>query len=289
MATTDVKRLQRELVVIFTIVTVTRNDLSGLKRTFASLGSQTCRDVQHIVIDGASTDGSPSWASANQVFPITEVLSEPDEGIYDAMNKGLARARGEVVAFLNSGDCFADPDVLHFAATSYRAERWEWALGMSQMVDDDFVPVRVRSRASYSWRRATFWHYDISQQAVFIQTRIARQLGGFDRRFVIAGDFNLMTRLGRQYSPKQLPRTVALTLAGGVSDRSVKLGLWEQHTVRTEALGLSKPAVIADALWTHILITKTHIRRTARRVSTIQPRVRRQKQGIVTGDDPRNG
>ena len=71
-----------------TVVTVTMNNLVGLKRTLESLRSQSFRDVQHVVIDGASSDGSVEWLREHIAFDDTVVVSERDNGIYDAMNKG---------------------------------------------------------------------------------------------------------------------------------------------------------------------------------------------------------
>jgi len=93
------------------IITVNRNDAAGLRKTIESVVAQTLRPYQFIVIDGASTDGS---AELLQEFAssISYSVSEPDKGIYNAMNKGIAQADGDYCIFLNSGDCFCGPGVL---------------------------------------------------------------------------------------------------------------------------------------------------------------------------------
>ena len=100
------------------IITINRNNAEGLHKTLASVAAQTYRDIEHIIIDGASTDGSVDvirdYESANlsSPHPLTIIwLSEPDKGIYEAMNKGIRRATGEYVQILNSGDILAAPDV----------------------------------------------------------------------------------------------------------------------------------------------------------------------------------
>jgi putative colanic acid biosynthesis glycosyltransferase len=95
--------------MIFSIITITRNNRTGLARTRTSLINQTCRDFEWIVIDGASTDGTTDDL---RTVPPDHWISEPDNGIYDAMNKGLACARGDYLLFLNAGDSLAAPDVL---------------------------------------------------------------------------------------------------------------------------------------------------------------------------------
>lgn len=92
----------------FSIITVTRNNLSGLEKTYHSILNQTVTDYEWIVIDGASTDGTPLFLQNKYVVWV----SEPDQGIYDAMNKGILQAQGQYLIFMNAGDCFASPDTL---------------------------------------------------------------------------------------------------------------------------------------------------------------------------------
>lgn len=251
---------------VITLVTVALNDLAGLKRTLASLANQTYRDAEHVVIDGGSTDGSAEWVRQNSVFPNTIVASETDRGIYDAMNKGLRLANGEIVCFLNSGDCFAAPNVLERVVGSYRSERWAWAFGKGQLVDEKFVPTRRPSRARYSWRHQTFWHYDVTHQAVFAQAKVLRTLGGFDERYSVAADYHLMTRLGRRYPPTVWPWTVALNLEGGVSVQQLTTTYWQIHSARVAALGMKRALARLDAAWTVLQITRAGARRLVRRL-----------------------
>lgn len=88
------------------IITINRNNCAGLSRTMDSVIRQTCKDFEWILIDGASTDGSVDLIRQNKQH-ITYWVSEPDKGIYNAMNKGLQQAHGEYCLFLNSGDWLA--------------------------------------------------------------------------------------------------------------------------------------------------------------------------------------
>lgn len=92
------------------VITINLNNLNGLKRTVESVVAQTCRDFEYIVIDGASTDGSKEYIET--VDRIDYWVSEPDKGIYNAMNKAIAKAKGEYCIFMNSGDCFYNEKVL---------------------------------------------------------------------------------------------------------------------------------------------------------------------------------
>ena len=100
------------------IITINYNDAKGLKRTLYSVASQTYRNIEHIIIDGGSTDGSvdviKEYVAANSLNPnslIVKWISEKDKGIYNAMNKGIRMATGDYCQFLNSGDYLAAPDV----------------------------------------------------------------------------------------------------------------------------------------------------------------------------------
>lgn len=90
-----------------TIITINYNNLKGLKKTFDSVFSQTYKDFEYIVIDGGSTDGSKDYIEANQ-DKIDYWISEKDKGVYHAMNKGILKANGEYLNFMNSGDVFFD-------------------------------------------------------------------------------------------------------------------------------------------------------------------------------------
>ena len=97
-----------------TIITINRNNAAGLEKTMQSVLNQTCQDFEYVVVDGASTDGSVEVIKrlSGQFGERLKWISEPDKGIYNAMNKGIGMATGEYVEFLNSGDCLASEDVV---------------------------------------------------------------------------------------------------------------------------------------------------------------------------------
>ena len=100
----------------FSIITVNYNNCDGLLKTIKSIIGQSCKDYEYIVIDGGSTDGSTEILKQYDAN-ITYWISEPDKGVYHAMNKGIAKAQGDYLNFMNSGDCFYDENVLAQIAT----------------------------------------------------------------------------------------------------------------------------------------------------------------------------
>lgn len=248
------------------VITVARNDLDGLKKTLRSVALQTFGEIEHIVIDGGSTDGSAEWAANHLAHPRSVLLSEPDDGIYDAMNKGLGLATGDLVYFLNAGDCLSSSDVLGAVVKNFGERNWEWAVGASQMVDGNDVAVRAKMPVSYHWWKRTFWHYNLSQQAVIFRTDVLRKFGGFDPGYSIAGDYHIVAKIGRQYRPELLPITIAYTLAGGVSDRRLAAAHYEAHKARVDVLSLGLPLRRLDACWTGVLIGKVYARRLGKKL-----------------------
>ncbi len=122
---------------LFSIITVCYNSAAALGRTIESVDAQSCRLYEHIIIDGASKDHTPDVLAAS-ASPLRTVVSEPDDGIYDAMNKGLGRAKGDYLIFLNAGDTFHDKDTLALYADHISKNDYPGIVyGQTVLVDDN--------------------------------------------------------------------------------------------------------------------------------------------------------
>lgn len=123
---------------LFSIITVTYNAARTLPRTLGSVGEQTCRLFEHIIIDGGSTDGTLALIEADVAgSPGRIVVSEPDHGLYDAMNKGMGLASGDYLIFLNAGDRFASAGTLQLIADKIMANDYPGVVyGQTDLVDD---------------------------------------------------------------------------------------------------------------------------------------------------------
>ena len=131
-----------------TVITVTYNSLSTLRETLASVAAQTHTDLEHIVIDGGSTDGTVAMLeAAGPTGP--RWVSERDGGIYDAMNKGLRMATGELIGFLNSDDTYADTEVVADLASACQHTGAQAAYG-------DLVYINPQREAMASAAAASF-------------------------------------------------------------------------------------------------------------------------------------
>ena len=196
------------------IVTVNLNRSSGLAQTLAGVQEQTFRDFELIVIDGGSTDGSRAVIEAH-ADGIAHWVSEPDGGIYAAMNKGLRAARGEYVYFLNSGDRLYAPDTLA-RIFSGGAAGADLQYGDAVRPNERGEPWECRHPEILTV--AAFWGFGVCQQAIFYKRTLFDELGGFDENLRIAGDwdFNLRALLARR-TTRHLPFPVVQYQGGGIS------------------------------------------------------------------------
>ena len=166
------------------IITINYNNLAGLQKTMESVFSQTCKDFEYIVIDGASTDGSAEYIRAH-ADQLTYWVSEKDSGIYNAMNKGVRAAKGEYLLMLNSGDFLVDDRVI---------ERILPELDGTDIVQGN----NIEEREGGVYRNRGFGKSDIDlfdvmkgfflHQASFCRRDLFEKYGYFDESYRIAGD-----------------------------------------------------------------------------------------------------
>lgn len=171
------------------IVTIVRNDRPGLERTRASVAGQTARDFEWIVIDGNSTDATSDLVAELLASGEARGISERDKGIYDAMNKGLARASGDYVVFLNAGDCFHDVSATAKVAARLEVDSPDIAYFSSMMDFGDRQIYRPAKRPAYVWHGQPGLH-----QATFIR-RSLHQQHPFSTRYRICGDYDALVRM----------------------------------------------------------------------------------------------
>lgn len=172
-------------MIRFSIITITRNDVIGIVRTLQSVFAQTYQNFEIIVQDGASTDGTSAVLRDFGDW-IDDLAIEPDEGIYDAMNKALRRATGDYCIFMNSSDCFANPEVLEKVAQRINAEVHDIWSGL--VLDNDTGVVHNYWPEDEYWIGMTFCH-----QAVFIRTSLMQALE-YDTAYRICADLHFFGR-----------------------------------------------------------------------------------------------
>lgn len=184
-----------------TVVTVVRNNLLGLQSTVAALKEQDPGVFEHVVIDGDSTDGTRDYLESLRTDYRFRWVSEPDDGLYDAMNKGIRLSSSRVVFFLNGADTLRSPDVLRQVADSWRAEQWEWAFGAIDFVDHAGNRVDGYTGTPYSKRQVELGRAYIPHPATFVVRDTLIDLQGFDPRFGLSADQELILRVAERSDP----------------------------------------------------------------------------------------
>jgi glycosyltransferase involved in cell wall biosynthesis len=198
---------------------VSFNSAATIGDTLASLAEQTWPEVEHIVIDGGSTDGTLEIVRRSKKYP-AYVVSESDDGIYDAMNKGIAAATGEIIGFLNADDCYAHKDVLRDVAGAMTSGEIDAVFGdvaYFRSEDPNGVVRRYRSARFRPDRIA--WGWMPAHPSLFVRKEIFERVGPFSTEFRIAGDFEWIARAFRDGSIRYryLPEVLVRMRIGGIS------------------------------------------------------------------------
>lgn len=208
---------------LFSIITVSKNNRSGLQRTAASIRDQEFLDFQWIIIDGVSTDGTSDDLEAYKAT----LLCEPDTGPYDAMNKGIDLAIGDYIIFMNSGDGFAQTQTLRKIRDAIQFSKPDFIYGDSWETDGR----RTAYKPAGSYLKAgkgMFTHH----QAMLYRRDLIRNLR-YDLSYKIAADYDFtLAFLDAARTCLYLPFPICVFKSGGLSQRHVMLGRNEQFAIR---------------------------------------------------------
>ena len=248
-------------MVVFSIITCTYNAESVPQRTLDSVLEQTYSHVEHIIVDGASTDATLDMVEAYKQKSDAEdwchevrVKSEPDRGLYDAMNKGIQRATGQYVLFLNAGDTFPSADTLELVAESVGEGEEPPAVlyGDTDVVDDEGRFLRHRRLSPP--RRLTWRSFMkgmlVCHQAFYARTDLAKATP-YDLHYRFSADVDWCIRIMRLARRRRLPMrnvgaVVVNFLDGGMTTTNHRASLKERFHVMAHHYGFV-PTVIMHA------------------------------------------
>ena len=249
-------------MIAFSLITCTYNAGHEIQRTLDSVLAQTYPAVEHLIVDGRSADDTVARAEAYRQRSAeagnghrVSVTSEPDGGLYDAMNKGLARATGDYVVFLNAGDVLPSADTLeHVAASVGEGERLPGVLyGLADIVDDEgrfLRHRRLQPPAVLSWR--SFRHgMRVCHQAFYARRDLA-QATPYDLRYRFSADVDWCIRVMKRAEDARLPlrgvgEVLVNYLDGGMTVRHHRASLLERFCVMTRHYGWL--STVAMHLW----------------------------------------
>ena len=214
----------RKSSLTVSIITATFNSSSTIADCIKSVASQTYPHIEHIIIDGGSTDGALDIIKKYS-DRIAYWISEPDKGIYDAMNKGIKLASGDIVGILNSDDFYANNDVISSVVKEFEAKNVDSVFADLVFITREEPQKIVRyynsshfnpKRFNYGWMPA--------HPTFFVKRNIYERYGLFKTDYKIASDYELLTRFLAKYkiSYSYIPKVIIKMRTGGLSTKSLK-------------------------------------------------------------------
>lgn len=207
------------------IITVCFNSVKTIRSAIESVVSQSYNDIEYIIVDGASNDSTMSVISEYQSY-ISTIISEPDSGLYEAMNKGINAATGDVIGILNSDDVFVDEYVLSSVAEEFQGNE------QSDIVFGDIVFVRpsdpntiIRYYSSKNfrpWKMRFGWMPP--HPATFFKKEVYDNVGRYSLEYKISADYELFVRafIVHKYKFSRINQTLVRMDLGGVSSSGIK-------------------------------------------------------------------
>ena len=211
------------------IITATFNSTKTIERCLKSVLQQTYSNVEYILVDGGSTDDTidkVNFYLNKKNKQEYQIISEPDRGIYDALNKGISMAKGDIIGFVHSDDFLSDNNILFQIAEQFKGkDNIDGMYGDLQYVDKTSTEKIIRS-----WKSCDFNHKLIQSgwmpphPTLYLKKEVYEKHGQFDLSFKIAGDYDFILRifLDRKLMIKYLPVVITKMRIGGVSNANLK-------------------------------------------------------------------
>jgi len=217
------------------VITIVYNNVKDIERTVLSVLNQTYQNIEYIVVDGSSTDGTLEVIDHYKTR-IAKLISEKDKGIYDAMNKGLATAAGDYVLFMNSGDEFYETDTITKVFAS--ADDADIYYGETEMINNEGQSLgqrRHKAPKHFTWRSFKYG-MSVSHQAIYIRRSLTEP---YDRRYHLSADIEWIIRAAKKAKNiVNVNQYVAKYLVGGMSKTKHRQSLMERFDIMRRYYGL---------------------------------------------------
>ena len=202
------------------LITICYNSYNHITRCLNSVSSQRFKDFEYIIIDGKSSDGT--LEEIKKFKCVDKLISEPDKGIYEAFNKGIKNAKGEVIGFLNSDDVFFNEDSLGLIYESFDDK--------TDCVFGDLIYTDSKNKLKRIWKSRPFSNglfkngWMPAHPTFYCKKSIYEKHGLYNESYKIAGDFELMMRFleKNKIRSKYIPKNIVNMRVGGISGRSIK-------------------------------------------------------------------
>ncbi len=234
------------------LITVTYNAESTIERCIQSVIAQNYQNVEYIVIDGASTDSTLQIINRYAQY-IKIIISEPDKGMYDALNKGIKLATGDITGILNADDYFASDDILAHVATAFMDPKTDILYGNLDFVDQNETIIRKWRTRAYK-RRDFDWGWMPAHPTFYCRKSLFNSLGDYSLEYGTAADYELMLRFMHKTKVNAyfLDKVMVRMQCGGMSNKSPinRINAWkfDLKAMRNNGIGLPLIALIMKPL-----------------------------------------
>ncbi|MBK8807565.1 MAG: glycosyltransferase [Bacteroidales bacterium] len=208
----------------FSIITAVYNNASSIEQAILSVLHQKNVSIEYILIDGGSTDGTVEIIKKYN-SQISYFISEKDKGIYDALNKGLQQATGDVIGFLHSDDLFSHDNILNNISEKFTKIETDGVYGDLQYVDKIDINKVIRFWKSKPFNRSNLkYGWMPAHPTLFLKKEVYKKHGLFDTKYKISADYEFMIRIlsDTTYKFDYLPQVITKMRVGGESNKSIK-------------------------------------------------------------------
>lgn len=207
------------------IITITYNSAKTLQRALASVQGQTYPNIEHIVVDGASTDGTREIIEVYaKEHANVRWVSEKDEGIYNALNKGIRMATGDAIGFMHSDDVFFAPDSIEHIVEAFESTQADVVYGDLQYCRGNRVVRHWQSNAFNP--RGLKFGWMPPHPTVYVRSSVYKQVGEYDEWFRISADYDMILRIfSAGYTSHYIPEVIVSMEVGGASNKNTKARL----------------------------------------------------------------
>jgi glycosyltransferase involved in cell wall biosynthesis len=221
-----------------TVVTICFNNLHDLVKTCQSVDGQSQHPIEHWIIDGSTSKDIAQWLQQNEQPVYRKWICEPDKGIADAFNKGIAKATGDVIQLLNSGDIYASEKVLEHVGNAFSKDQTlQWLTGMINMIR---VGAPVVVGKPFDPSKLYRGMRSVSHPTWFVKRTVYHQVGIYDSSYAIAMDYEMMCRL-KKFKSGFLPIPFVVFDDTGVSTNNYFAALSETKKAYRSHFGFSFP------------------------------------------------
>ena len=215
------------------IITLSRNVATVIEPTLKSVQNQTYCELEHVIVDGQSTDGTLEIIGAHRA-DVARLIIQPARGIADAFNTGIEHTTGELILFLNSGDTYIDEEAVSRVVDHYKEHGWSWSYGGVRFVTGSSSAAFEQPAREFSYERLLRSCF-VAHSSVATCRHVFRDYGLFDTSYSSSMDYEFFLRIGKECPGAPLPFTVSQFVFGGTSSDNRRRYLEDRRARRAHA------------------------------------------------------